>query len=200
MGISEMKSVAIGAVAIALCVLVAAHEDGPDKLSLHAEHFPRAEGSKAAIYQFQIDNNNQKSKRTSPVEFTAEISPDMDVENAYFFNEQSQSKPGVAAQKGKRKIGQRSSHSQKAIRKQFPGARITFPKLIRCNMKHIDDFATVYVHAKVGKNVKQIPVDDMIKASYSQNNELKQSIELPLVDPSREEEMFMDEETEADME
>merc|ERR1711998_769207 len=195
MGISEMKSVAIGAVAIALCVLVAAHEDGPDKLSLHAEHFPHTQGSTAAIYQFQIDNNNEKSKRTSPVEFTAEISPDMDVQNAYFHNEQSQTKPGVAAQKGKCKIGQRSSHSQKAIRKQFPGARITFPKLIRCNMKHIDDFATVYVHAKVGENVKQIPVDDMIKASYSQNNELKQSIELPLVDPSREEEMFMDEET-----
>merc|ERR1719231_1427875 len=188
---------------VCLAVVVAlasAHEDGPDDLALHAEHFPRAEGSKAAIYQFQIDNNNHKSLRTSPVEFTAEISPDMDVENAYFFNEKSQSNPGSPAQKGKCKIGQRSSHSQTEIRKRFPGARITFPKLIRCNMKHIDDFATVYVHAKVGKNVKQIPVDDMIKASYSQNNELKQSIELPLVDPSREEEMFMDEETEADME
>merc|ERR1711939_1194945 len=136
------------------------------------------------------DNNNAKAKETSPVEFTPEISPDMDVENAYFFNEQSQSKPGVAAQKGKCKIGQRSSHSQKAIRKQFPGARITFPKLIRCNMKHIDDFATVYVHAKVGKNVKQIPADDMIKASYSQNNELKESVELPLIDPAHNDEMF----------
>merc|ERR1712022_29273 len=178
-------------VAIALLVAMAsAHEDGPDELALHAEHFPRAEGSKAAIYQFQIDNNNQKSKRTSPVEFTAEISPDMDVENAYFFNEQSQSKPGVAAQKGKCEIGQRSSHSQKAIRKQFPGARITFPKLIRCNMKHIDDFATVYVHAKAGKNVKEIPAEDMIKASFSQNNELKESVELPLIDPSHNDEVF----------
>jgi len=184
-------------VAIALLVaLASAHEDGPDELALHAEHFPRAEGSKAAIYQFQIDNNNQKSERTSPVEFTAEISPDMDVENAYFFNEKSQSNPGTPAQKGKCKVGQRSSHSQTDIRKRFPGARITFPKLIRCNMPHIDDFATVYVHAKAGKGVKEIPMDDMIKASYSQNNELKQSIQLPLVDPSRDEEMF---ETEADM-
>merc|ERR1712188_217201 len=187
---------------VALCVVAAvvlcaeAHEEGPDQLALHAEHFPRAEGSKSAIYQFQIDNNNHQSKRTSPVEFTAEISPDMDVENAYFFNEQSQSNPGSAAQKGKCKIGHRSSSSQTEIRKRFPGARITFPKLIRCNMKHIDDFATVYVHAKAGQGVKEIPADDMIKASYSQNNELKQSIELPLVDPSREEEMFMDEETE----
>merc|ERR1711934_373087 len=173
--ISEMKSVAIVA-AIVLCALASAHEDGPDDLALHAEHFPRAEGSKAAIYQFQIDNNNHKSLRTSPVEFTAEISPDMDVENAYFFNEQSQSKPGAAAQKGKCKIGQRSSHSQTEIRKKFPGARITFPKLIRCNVPHIDDFATVYVHAKAGKHVKEIPADDMIKASYSQNNELKESV------------------------
>merc|ERR1711968_20214 len=197
----DLAAMKVAFVCLAVVVaLSSAHEDGPDDLALHAEHFPRAEGSKGAIYQFQIDNNNHKSKRTSPVEFTAEISPDMDVENAYFFNEQSQSKPGIAAQKGKCKIGQRSAHSQKSIRKQFPGARITFPKLIRCNMKHIDDFATVYVHAKAGKNVKQIPVDDMIKASYSQNTELKQSIELPLVDPSREEEMFMDEETEADME
>merc|ERR1712216_1076328 len=94
-------------------------------------------------------------------------------------------------QKGKCKIGQRSPQSQGEISKRFPGARITFPKLIRCNMKHIDDFATVYVHAKAGKNVKQIPVDDMIKASYSQNNELKESVELPLVDPSRHnDEMF----------
>merc|ERR1719231_703595 len=174
--------------------LAAGHESGPDKLALHAEHFPRAEGSKAAIYQFQIDNNNQKSKRTSPVEFTAEISPDMDVENAYFFNEKSQSKPGAPAQKGKCKVGQRSPSSQKEISKRFPGAKITFPKLIRCNMRHIDDFATVYVHAKVGKNVKEIPADDMIKASYSQNNELKESVELPLIDPNRSDEIFESEE------
>merc|ERR1711970_470524 len=189
MGISEMKSVAIVA-AIVLCALASAHEEGPDKLALHAEHFPRAEGSKSAIYQFQIDNNNHGSARTSPVEFTAEISPDMDIENAYFFNEKSQSKPGTPAQKGKCKIGQRSPQSQGEISKRFPGARITFPKLIRCNMKHIDDFATVYVHAKAGKNVKEIPAEDMIKASFSQNNELKESVELPLVDPSHNNEMF----------
>merc|ERR1712230_18740 len=189
MGISEMKSVAIVA-AIVLCALASAHEEGPDKLALHAEHFPRAEGSKSAIYQFQIDNNNHGSARTSPVEFTAEISPDMDIENAYFFNEKSQSKPGTPAQKGKCRIGQRSPQSQGEISKRFPGARITFPKLIRCNMKHIDDFATVYVHAKAGKNVKEIPAEDMIKASFSQNNELKESVELPLVDPSHNNEMF----------
>merc|ERR1712167_476030 len=177
-------------VVLVICALAAAHEDGPDDLALHAEHFPRAQGAKQAIYQFQIDNNNAKSKRTSPVEFTAEISPDMDVENAYFYNERSQSKPGTPAQKGKCKVGQRSPSSQNEIRKRFPGARITFPKLIRCNMRHIDDFATVYVHAKVGKNVKEIPADDMIKASYSQNNELKESVELPLIDPAHNDEMF----------
>merc|ERR1719506_1366570 len=105
-----------------LVALASAHEDGPDDLALHAEHFPRAEGSKSAIYQFQIDNNNHQSKRTSPVEFTAEISPDMDVQNAYFYNEKSQSKPGTPAQKGKCKIGQRSPSSQGEIRKKFPGA------------------------------------------------------------------------------
>merc|ERR1719506_957088 len=173
-----------------LVALASAHEDGPDDLALHAEHFPHADGSKSAIYQFQIDNNNHKSKRTSPVEFTAEISPDMDVQNAYFYNEVSQSKPGTPAQKGKCKIGQRSPHSQGEIRKRFPGARITFPKLIRCNMHHIDDFATVYVHAKAGKHLKEIPADDMIKASFAQNNERKESIELPLIDPSRGDEMF----------
>merc|ERR1711924_284030 len=181
---------------VALCVIAAvvlcaeAHEEGPDQLALHAEHFPRASGSKSAIYQFQIDNNNQHSKRTSPVEFTAEISPDMDVDNAYYYNEQSQSKPGTPAQKDKCKVGQRSPSSQNEIKKRFPGARITFPKLIRCNMRHINDFATVYVHAKVGKNVKEIPADDMIKASYSQNNELKESVELPLIDPDHNDEMF----------
>merc|ERR1712072_346082 len=184
---AEMK-LAI-AVALALCALAACHEDGPDKLVLHAEHFPHTQGSKSAIYQFQIDNNNLKSQRTSAVEFTAEISPDMYVENAYYYNERSQSKPGTPAQKGKCKVGHRSKHSQEEVRKRFPGARITFPKLIRCNMHHIDDFATVYVHAKAGKG-KEIPADDMIKASYSQNNELKESVELPLVDPSHNDEMF----------
>merc|ERR1711988_1056172 len=177
-------------VVLVICALAAAHEDGPDDLALHAEHFPRTQGAKSAIYQFQIDNNNEKSKRTSPVEFTAEISPDMDVENAYFYNERSQSNPGTPAQKGKCKVGQRSPSSQNEIKKRFPGARITFPKLIRCNMRHIDDFATVYVHAKVGQNVKEIPADDMIKASYSQNNELKESVELPLIDPAHNDESF----------
>ena len=116
----------------------------------------------------------------------------MDIENAYFYNERSQSNPGAKAQKGKCKIGQRSPSSQKDIQKRFPGARITFPKLIRCNMHHINDFATVYVHAKVGPKVKEIPAEDMIKASYSQNNELKESVELPLIDPSHAAEMFED--------
>merc|ERR1711912_34903 len=175
---------------LALFAMAAAHEEGPDKLSLHAEHFPHAQGSRAAIYQFQIDNNNLKSKPTSPVEFTAEISPDMDVENAYFFNEKSQSKPGTPAQKGNCKVGQRSPQSQANIRKKFPGARITFPKLVRCNINSIHDFVTVYVHAKAGSHVKEIPVDDMIKASYSQNNELKESVEVPLVDPNHKNEQF----------
>merc|ERR1719274_177391 len=143
-------------VVVAILAFAVAHEDGPDNLALHAEHFPHTQGSKSAIYQFQIDNNNAK------------------------------------AQKGKCKIGQRSPSSQKDIQKRFPGARITFPKLIRCNMHHINDFATVYVHAKVGPKVKEIPADDMIKASYSQNNELKESVELPLIDPSHAAEMFED--------
>ena len=46
-----------------------------DNLALHAEHFPHTQGSKSAIYQFQIDNNNAKAKQSSSVEFTAEISP-----------------------------------------------------------------------------------------------------------------------------
>merc|ERR1711975_145844 len=189
MGIGRGMKAAWVAIAL-LLALATAHEDGPDDLALHAEHFPRAEGSKGAIYQFQIDNNNHKSKRTSPVEFTAEISPDMDVENAYFFNEQSQSKPGTPAQKGNCKVGQRSPQSQAQIRKKFPGARITFPKLVRCNVNSIHDFVTVYVHAKAAKHVKEIPVDDMIKASYSQNNELKESVEVPLVDPNHKNEDF----------
>merc|ERR1712167_496510 len=122
---------------------------------------------------FQIDNNNAKSRPTSPVEFTAEISPDMDVQNAYFFNEKSQSKPGSPAQKGNCKVGQRSPASQMQIRKKFPGALITF-----------------YVHAKVGKSVKEIPADDMIKASSSQNNELKESVEVPVIDPNHSNEQF----------
>merc|ERR1711912_30372 len=175
---------------LALFAMAAAHEEGPDKLSLHAEHFPHAQGSRAAIYQFQIDNNNLKSKPTSPVEFTAEISPDMDVENAYYFNEKSQSKPGTPAAKGACKTGQRSPQSQESIRQKYPGARITFPKLVRCDIPSVNDFVTLYVHAKAGKNVKAIPADDMIKASYSQNNELKESVSIPLVNPSERSDMF----------
>merc|ERR1712054_207134 len=169
MGISHARMKLL-VLAVVVCGLAIAHEEGPDKMALHAEHFPHADGARSAIYQFQIDNNNLKSKPTSPVEFTAEISPDMDVNNAYFFNEKSQTKPGTPAQKGNCKVGQRSPQSQTQIRKKFPGARITFPKLIRCNINSIHDFATVYVRAKVAKHVKEIPVDDMIKASYSQNN------------------------------
>merc|ERR1711904_433676 len=187
MGISMMR---IAFIALVVCGLAFGHEQGPDKLALHAEHFPHAQGSRAAIYQFQIDNNNLKSKPTSPVEFTAEISPDMNVDNAYFFNEKSQSKPGTPAAKGSCKVGQRSPASQQAIRKKFPGARITFPKLVRCNINSIHDFVTVYVHAKAAKHVKEIPMDDMIKASYSQNNELKESVEVPLVDPNHKNEDF----------
>merc|ERR1712054_735536 len=189
MGISHARMKLL-VLAVVVCGLAIAHEEGPDKLALHAEHFPHADGSRAAIYQFQIDNNNAKSKPTSPVEFTAEISPDMDVENAYYFNEKSQSKPGTPAQKGNCKVGQRSPQSQAQIRKKFPGARITFPKLVRCNVNSIHDFVTVYVHAKAAKHVKEIPVDDMIKASYSQNNELKESVEVPLVDPNHKNEQF----------
>jgi hypothetical protein len=46
-----------------------------DNLALHAEHFPHTQGSKSAIYQFQIDNNNAKATPTGAVQFTAEISP-----------------------------------------------------------------------------------------------------------------------------
>merc|ERR1711924_304293 len=189
MGISHARMKLL-VLAVVVCGLAIAHEEGPDKMALHAEHFPHADGARSAIYQFQIDNNNMKSKPTSPVEFTAEISPDMDVENAYFFNEKSQTKPGTPAQKGNRKVGQRSPQSQSQIRKKFPGARITFPKLVRCNVNSIHDFVTVYVHAKAAKHVKEIPMDDMIKASYSQNNELKESVEVPLVDPNHKNEDF----------
>merc|ERR1712007_54721 len=99
MGEIAMKLLLIAAVAIIIATSTA-HESGPDSLSLHAEHFSHAQGSKSAIYQFQIDNNNKKSTPTGPVQFTAEISPDMDVNQAYYFNEMSQTKPGTPAQKG----------------------------------------------------------------------------------------------------
>merc|ERR1712054_191734 len=177
----------------ALCLALAAANDGDvetDNLSLHAEHFPHSQGSKQAIYQFQIDNNNPNSRPTKKVQFTAEISPDMDVENAYYFNEKCQSKPGTPAAKGTCRTGQRSPQSQDSIRKKYPGARITFPKLVRCDIPSVNDFVTLYVHAKAGKNVKAIPADDMIKASYSQNNELKESVSIPLVNPSERSDMF----------
>merc|ERR1712178_680667 len=130
------------------------------------------------------------SRPTKKVQFTAEISPDMDVENAYYFNEKSQSNPSPPAAKGTFRTGQRSPQSQDSIRKKYPGARITFPKLVRCDIPSVNDFVTLYVHAKAGKNVKASPADDMIKASYSQNNELKESVEIPLVNPTETADMF----------
>merc|ERR1711966_467869 len=169
MGLARAMKVLIAV--FALCVALAAASDGDveenDNLSLHAEHFPHSQGSKSAIYQFQIDNNNPNSRPTKTVQFTAEISPDMDVENAYYFNEKSQSKPGTPAAKGTCRTGQRSPQSQESIRKKYPGARITFPKLVRCDIPSVNDFVTLYVHAKAGKNVKAIPADDMIKVANS---------------------------------
>ena len=44
----------------------------------------------------------------------------MDIENAYFYNERSQSTPGAKAQKGKCKIGQRSMMAgQLALNDQY---------------------------------------------------------------------------------
>merc|ERR1712072_1582342 len=65
-------------------VMGASPEEELDKLALHVEHYPHAQGSNHAIYQFQIDNNNQNDKSTEPVDFTAEISPDMDVQTLTF--------------------------------------------------------------------------------------------------------------------
>merc|ERR1711865_812408 len=86
-----------------------------DDLSMHVEHYPHTEGSNQAIYQFQIDNNNKDDKQSGAVQFTAEVSPDMDVTNAYFFRE----KTGQAATKEDCKVGQRSPAAQDKINKKF---------------------------------------------------------------------------------
>merc|ERR1712072_976051 len=155
-------------------VMGASPEEELDKLALHVEHYPHAQGSNHAIYQFQIDNNNKDDKPTEAVDFTAEISPDMDVTNAYFFKEKS----GQTPQKESCKVGQRSPASQEKISKKFPGAKITFPKLIRCKISHIDEFATIYVHAKVPEH-KELPLNELVKASYSQRGVEGNQIEIP---------------------
>merc|ERR1712072_511876 len=183
-----------GAMAMRCCVLAAlllagvmgaSPEEELDKLALHVEHYPHAQGSNHAIYQFQIDNNNSNDKQTEPVDFTAEISPDMDVTNAYFFREKS----GQTPQKESCKVGQRSPASQEKISKKFPGAKITFPKLIRCKISHIDEFATIYVHASVPEH-KEMPVNEMVKASFSQKGIQGKAIEIPAIDPTQMAETF----------
>merc|ERR1712070_569253 len=77
MGISEEAMVmrCILAAVLVASVLGANPEEELDKLALHVEHYPHAQGSNHAIYQFQIDNNNENDKTTDPVDFTAEVSP-----------------------------------------------------------------------------------------------------------------------------
>jgi len=152
---------------------------------MHVEHYPHTEGSNQAIYQFQIDNNNKDDKQSGAVQFTAEVSPDMDVTNAYFFRE----KTGQAATKEDCKVGQRSPAAQDKINKKFPGAKITFPKLVRCDIKHIDEFATLYVHASVPEHKELSPME-MVKASYSQQGTKRKSVEIPALDPMRSTESF----------
>merc|ERR1719217_1515302 len=155
-------------------VLGASPEEELDKLALHVEHYPHAQGSNNAIYQFQIDNNNENDKQTQTVDFTAEVSPDMDVTNAYFYRE----KDGAQAKKETCKVGQRSPASQEKIMKKFPGAKISFPKIVKCKINPIDEFATIYVHANVPES-KDLPVNEIVKASYSQNGVPGQSVEIP---------------------
>merc|ERR1711871_705786 len=160
MGISEEAMVmrCILAAVLVASVLGATPEEELDKLALHVEHYPHAQGSNHAIYQFQIDNNNENDKTTDPVDFTAEVSPAMDVTNAYFFREK--------------------------INKKFPGAKITFPKIVKCKISHIDEFATIYVHASVPEH-KELPLNEIVKASYSQRGMHGDSIEIPAIDSSQ---------------
>jgi len=109
----------------------------------------------------------------------------MDVTNAYFFRE----KTGQAATKEDCKVGQRSPAAQDKINKKFPGAKITFPKLVRCDIKHIDEFATLYVHASVPEHKELSPME-MVKASYSQQGTKRKSVEIPALDPMRSTESF----------
>merc|ERR1711934_1064830 len=100
-------------------VMGASPEEELDKLALHVEHYPHAQGSNHAIYQFQIDNNNANDKTTEPVDFTAEISPDMDVTNAYFFRE----KTGQTPQKESCKVGPRNSLEPRSHSQSLSSAR-----------------------------------------------------------------------------
>merc|ERR1712006_14299 len=117
MGISEEAMVmrCILAAVLVASVLGANPEEELDKLALHVEHYPHAQGSNHAIYQFQIDNNNENDKATDPVDFTAEVSPDMDVTNAYFFRE----KTGATPQKESCKVGQ---EAQLPVRRSTRGS------------------------------------------------------------------------------
>merc|ERR1711981_331376 len=105
-------------------VMGASPEEELDKLALHVEHYPHAQGSNHAIYQFQIDNNNSNDKQTEPVDFTAEISPDMDVTNAYLFRE----KTGQTPQKESCKVGQRSPASREKNHQEIPRSKDHVPK------------------------------------------------------------------------
>merc|ERR1712023_381378 len=177
MGISEEAMVmrCILAAVLVASVLGVSPEEELDKLALHVEHYPHAQGSNHAIYQFQIDNNNENDKTTDPVDFTAEVSPDMDVTNAYFFRE----KTGATPRKESCKVGQRSPASREKINKKFPGA-----KIVKCKISHIDEFATIYVHASVPEH-KELPLNEIVKASYSQRGTHGDSIEIPAIDSSQ---------------
>merc|ERR1711907_280362 len=122
MGISEEAMVmrCILAAVLVASVLGASPEEELDKLALHVEHYPHAQGSNHAIYQFQIDNNNENDKTTDPVDFTAEVSPDMDVTNAYFFRE----KTGATPQKESCKVGQRSP-TRSSLEQRLPSQRLS---------------------------------------------------------------------------
>lgn len=104
----------------------------------------------------------------------------MDVTNAYFFRE----KTGATPQKESCKVGQRSPASREKINKKFPGAKITFPKIVKCKISHIDEFATIYVHASVPEH-KELPLNEIVKASYSQRGMHGDSIEIPAIDSSQ---------------
>merc|ERR1719506_1489622 len=77
----------------------------------------------------------------------------------------------------------------KKISKKFPGAKITFPKLVKCKISHIDEFATIYVHAKVPEH-KELPLNELVKASYSQRGVEGNQIEIPAIDSTQLSESF----------
>lgn len=105
---------------------------------------------------------------------------DMDVTNAYFYRE----KTGHQPTKESCKVGQRSPASQEKIMKKFPGTKISFPKVVKCKVHSIDEFATIYVHASVPDS-KELPVNEIVKASYSQGGVTGKSVEIPAVDPTQ---------------